>query len=46
MQILLERGHNKIDAVVASTNAASLRLKLKLGWKVGSELAHTFVRKL
>jgi hypothetical protein len=47
MQILLELGHHKIrSSDVRSNNAASLRLQQRFGWKVASERAHTFVRKL
>jgi GNAT superfamily N-acetyltransferase len=46
MQILLERGHTKIESWIRSNNAASMRLARKLGWKVASEKANTFVRKL
>jgi hypothetical protein len=46
MQLLFELGHRKIETVVFSNNAASMRLHLKLGWKVERELAQTFVRKL
>jgi GNAT superfamily N-acetyltransferase len=46
IQILLERGHHKIESCVRSNNAASMRLGWKLGWKVASEMAPTFVRKL
>jgi hypothetical protein len=46
MQLLFELGHHKILSLVRSNNAASMRLQLKLGWKVEGELAQTFVRKL
>ena len=46
MQLLFELGHHKIHSVVHSNNAASMRMQLKLGWKVERELAQTFVRKL
>jgi hypothetical protein len=46
MQLLFELGHRKVGSIVRSNNAASVRLQLKLGWKVRRELAQTFVRKL
>jgi hypothetical protein len=46
MQILLERGHRKIEATVRSNNAAALRLHREFSWKVACEAAHTFVRRL
>jgi RimJ/RimL family protein N-acetyltransferase len=46
MQIIVELGHHEIQAFVNSNNMASMRLHLKHGWKVASELARTFVRKL
>jgi hypothetical protein len=46
MQILVERGHRKIESSVRSNNAGSLRLHREHGWKVAFETSHTFVRRL
>jgi RimJ/RimL family protein N-acetyltransferase len=46
MQILVELGHRKIESSVVSTNAPSMKLHLKYGWRVAAEQARTYVRKL
>jgi hypothetical protein len=45
MQIFVERGYRKIDSAVRSNNAAAIQLNLRHGWRLASELTHTFVRK-
>lgn len=45
MQILVELGHRDLASAVRSSNAASMRLIRKLGWRIGSELVRTFVRR-
>jgi hypothetical protein len=46
MQILIERGHHKLEASVRSNNTAALRLHRQYGWKVAYEAVATLVRKL
>jgi RimJ/RimL family protein N-acetyltransferase len=46
MQILIELGHRKIESSVFSTNAPSMKLQLKHGWRVAAEQARTYVRML
>jgi RimJ/RimL family protein N-acetyltransferase len=46
MEILIELGHRKMESSVLSTNAASMKLHLKHGWRAASEQARTYVRAL
>jgi RimJ/RimL family protein N-acetyltransferase len=44
MQILIELGHRKIESGVFSTNAPSMKLHLKNGWRAVAEQVRTYVR--
>ena len=46
MEILIELGYRKMESSVLSTNAASMKLHLKHGWRAASEHARTYVRAL
>lgn len=46
MQILLERGHRKIEGIVRSNNAAALRVHREFGSRVACETAHILTRRL
>jgi RimJ/RimL family protein N-acetyltransferase len=44
MEILIDLGYRKIESSVFSTNAASMKLHLKHGWRAAAEQVRTYVR--